>query len=192
MGLFGFLKRDRGTSAAREWHKDWETAVERLDREAPARLEARLRGGPPLGPPQDDVEVEEEMLQALRDLLAIEADLARAVLPTIETSHRVAHGERCHFNAPVSMPDDPQQPTGRLLLTSGRAAFAGGSRTPAIPWHAARDVIRAGRDVLFVRAGGDEAVRFRCNSFSDALCGAAVARHLLRAARPKAGGRDTL
>jgi hypothetical protein len=191
MGLFGFLKRDRG-AAARGWHKDWEAAVERLDRDAPAALEARLRGGPPLGLPEGDVEVEEEMLQGLRDVLALEAGLASGILPAIETSHRVAHGERCHFNAPVSMPDDPQQPTGRLLLTSGRAAFAGGSRAPAIPWHAARDVVRAGRDVMIVRAAADEAVRFRCNSFSEALCGAAIARYLIRGARKAVAARDAL
>jgi hypothetical protein len=183
MKLFRFLKRDRTTDAAREWHQDWETAVARLDADAPSRLEARLRGGPPLDPLNGDVEVEEEMLQALGDVLALERDLANAVLPVIDTSHRVAHQERCHFNAPVSMPDDPLQPTGRLLLTSGRAAFAGASRAPAIPWHAAREVVRAGRDLVIVRAGADDGARFRCNSFSDALCGAAIARYLIRSAR---------
>jgi hypothetical protein len=81
------------------------------------------------------------------------------------------------------MPDDPAQPTGRLLLTSGRAAFAGGARAPALPWHGLRQVVRAERDLIFVRAGGDDGVRFRCNSFSEAACGAALARHLMRAAR---------
>jgi hypothetical protein len=86
------------------------------------------------------------------------------------------------------MPDDPAQPTGRLLLTSARAVFAGGARTPAIAWHATREVIQSGRDLLFVyrNAQGDEGHRFRCNSFTDALCGAAIARHLMRGAR---GGR---
>lgn len=180
MGLFGFLKRGRGTTAAQDWHTDWEAAVAGLDADAPARLGARLIASPPLG---EDVEVEEEMLQALRDLLALERDLESAVLPAIETSHRVAHGEPCHFSAPVSMPDDPAQPTGRLLLTGGRAVFAGGSRTPAVSWHAAREVIRQGRDLIVVRSNGDDGYRFRCNTFTDALCGAAIARHLMRAAR---------
>lgn len=164
----------------RGWHQAWDAAVAALDAEAIPRLEARLRAQAPLA---DDVEVEEEMLQGLRDLVALQRGLAASQLPHIETAHRVAAGEPCHFSAPVSMPDDPAQPTGRLLLTSSRAAFAGGSRTPSIPWHAARDVIRTGRDLIVVRGGSDDGCRFRCNSFSDALCGAAIARHLIHTAR---------
>jgi hypothetical protein len=181
MRLFGWLKKSDGAAAAvREWHRSWDAAVAALDASAPARLEAALRGTPPLA---DDVEVEEEMLEALRDVLALERELAAAVLPVIETTHRVAHGETCHYSAPVSMPDDPAQPTGRLLLTTGRAAFAGGSRSPAVPWHATRDVLRSGRDLILVKAGADEGIRFRCNTFSDAVRGAAIARHLARAGR---------
>jgi hypothetical protein len=173
------MRRGRGDGAARRWHDDWQTAVEALDESAPARLEAQLSSGA-FGP---DTEVEEEMLQALRDVLALARDLAASRLPRVETTHRVAAGEPCHFLAPVSMPDDPAQPTGRLLLTSSRAVFAGGSRAPAIAWHAAREVLRAGRDLVFVRTASDDAYRFRCNSYSDAVCGAAIARHLMRAAR---------
>jgi hypothetical protein len=179
MGLLGFLKRGRGDDAARAWRRACERAIDTLDAAAPARLAADLPG---LAPPGGDVEVEAEMLQALGDVLALERDLAAGALPAIETAHRVAAGERCHYSAPVSMPDDPAQPTGRLLLTSGRAAFAGGARTAPLPWHGLRQVVRAERDLIFVRAG-DEGVRFRCNSFSDAACGAALARCLMRAAR---------
>jgi hypothetical protein len=178
--LFGWFRRGGTAAAVDDWHHEWEAAVAALDPDAPARLEARLRGVAPLAP---DVEVEEEMLQALRDLLALECELAARRLPAIETTHRVAAGEPCHYSAPVSMPDDPAQPTGRLILTAGRAAFAGGSRTPAMAWHTARDVVRAGRDLIFVRLGADNGFRFRCNSYSDAVCGAAIARHLMRAAR---------
>jgi len=176
MSLFGFLKRGRRDEAARDWLQDWERAVEAGDAEASARLRAALAVRAAAG---DEVELEEEMLQALDDLRALERNLAAGELPTIETSHRVAAGERCHFSAPVAMPDDPAQPTGRLLLTSGRAAFAGAARAPAVPWHATRSVIRAGRDIVFVRAGSDDGIRFRCNSFSDAVCATAIARHLL-------------
>ena len=182
MGVFDWFKR-RGSGSAnavQAWHQAWETALAELDAGAPARLDGWLKADPPIA---DDLEIEEEMLEALRDVLALERDLAAAALPVIETSHRAAAGETCHFSAPVSMPDDPAQPTGRLLLTSGRAAFAGGSRAPAIPWHAARDVVRSGRDLLFVRAGADTGWRCRCNSYTDALRGAAIARHLTRAAR---------
>jgi hypothetical protein len=180
MRLFGWFKKDGAGAAAREWHRQWDAAMAALDDSAPARLEARLRSAPPLG---DDVEVEEEMLEALRDALSLQRDLAAARLPIIDTAHRAAGGEACHFSAPVSMPDDPAQPTGRLLLTSGRLAFAGGSRISPLPWHAARDVVRTGRDVIVVRLGVDEGYRFRCNTFTDAARAAAIARHLVRTAR---------
>jgi len=184
MGLLGRFfggTSDNGTSrAARAWRQAWEKAVAAPDRAALAHLEATLRHEPPLSA---DLEVEEEMLDALRQLVDLDLAGADAPLPVLETSHRVVGLDRCHFSAPVSMPDDPGQPTGRLLLTSSRAVFAGGSRTPSLAWHAARDVVRTGRDLLFIRVGVDEGYHFRCNSFADAVCGAAIARHLMRGAR---------
>src|SRR5918993_1268533 len=113
------------------------------------------------------------------------SDLAAARVPIVETTHRVVGTDRCHFSAPVSVPDDPAQPTGRLLLTSTRAVFAGGARTPALPWHGVREIVQAGRDVIFVlaRAGEETGQRFRCNSDAEALCGAAIGRHLIKSAR---------
>jgi len=122
------------------------------------------------------------MLEALRQLVDLSRELDASRLPIVETSHRVAGADVCHFSAAVSVPDDPAQPTGRLLLTSRRAAFAGGGRVPSLPWHAVREVVQNGRDVLVVRAGADEGIRFRCNSFADAVCGAAIARYLARQA----------
>jgi hypothetical protein len=182
MGLFRWLKKqpvDRGTRA---WREAWTAAVTSLDGEAIASLEAALRQQPPLA---DDLEIEEEMLDGLRQLVALARELADARLPVVETTHRVVGTDRCHFSAPVSLPDDPSQPTGRLLLTSARVAFAGGARTPALPWHAVREVLQNGRDVTFVigRAGEEGGQRFRCNSYGEALCGAAIARHLVRLAR---------
>jgi hypothetical protein len=188
MGIFGWLrnKSHGGENAeARAWREAWSQAVASLDTGAVAPLEAALRRTPGFA---DDLEIEEEMLDALRQLLDLEGELAASRIPVVETTHRVVGSDRCHFSAPVSMPDDPVQPTGRLLLTSTRAVFAGGARTPALPWHAAREVIQSGRDLFFVfrSAQDDGGHRFRCNSFADALCGAAIARHLLRSAR---GGR---
>ena len=184
MGLLDWFRRNGAgpSRAARDWHAAWDTALASLDGDAPARLEAWLRREPTLA---TDLEVEEEMLDALREALAMAPDLAAARLPVVETSHRAAAGETCHFSAPVSMPDDPAQPTGRLLLTSARAVFAGGARTPALPWHAVREVVQTGRDVIFVtsRAGDADGQRFRCNSYAEALCGTAIARHLVRQAR---------
>src|SRR6185503_14752721 len=183
MGLFGWLKKKPdggGESEARAWREAWTAAVAALDATAIERLEAALTRIPPFA---DDLEIEEEMLDGLRHLVALAAELEAGRLPNVDTSHRVVGADRCHFSAPVSMPDDPAQPTGRLLLTSSRVVFAGGSRTPAVPWHATREVLQRDRDLLFVRAGADEGYRFRCNSFADALCGAAIARHLIRSAR---------
>lgn len=182
MGLLDWFKGNGAAPAraVREWHAAWERALADLDAGAPGTLEAWLRRDPALA---EDTEIEEEMLDALREALSLAPDLAASRLPVIETTHRAAAGESCHYSAPVSMPDDPAQPTGRLLLTSGRAAFAGGSHTPSMPWHATRDVIRAGRDLIFVRAGATDGFRFRCNTYGDAVRGAAIARHLTQAAR---------
>jgi hypothetical protein len=181
MGLFDWLRKtERGHNGdARKWREAWTSAVATLDADAVEALDAALHRHPPFA---DDVEIEEEMLDGLRQLLVLERELAASRLPLIETSHRVVGVDRCHFSVPVSMPDDPAQPTGRLLLTSTRAVFAGGARTPAVPWHAADEVGHAGRDLLVALRNG-EAQRFRCNSFADALCGAAIARHLMRQAR---------
>jgi hypothetical protein len=187
MELFGWFRKKghESTNGARKWREAWTQAVAALDAGAVAPLEAALRATPPLA---DDLEFEEEMLEALKHLLELERELTASGVPVVETSHRVVGSDRCHFSAPVSMPDDPAQPTGRLLLTSTRAVFAGGSRAPALPWHATREVIQSARDLLFISKHGpeDQGHRFRCNSFADALCGAAIARHLMRTAR---GGR---
>jgi hypothetical protein len=187
MGLFGWLRTAPGAGdgkAARAWREAWTKAVASLDAAAVAPLETALRATPPFA---DDLEIEEEMLDALKQLLELERELAASRLPGVETSHRVVGSDRCHFSAPVSMPDDPAQPTGRLLLTSTRAVFAGGTRAPALAWHATRDVIQSGRDLLLLHAHGDDGHRFRCNSFTDALCGAAIARHLMMRSRQSAG-----
>ena len=177
MGLIGWFRKDG--RAVREWRDRWKTAVAGQDAAAVAELEAVLRRRPPIA---EDLELEEEMLDALRQLVALSQDLDASRLPVVETTHRVVGTDVCHFNAAVSVPDDPAQPTGRLLLTSRRAAFAGGGRVPSLAWHAVRHVVRDGRDVLLV-GSGDTAVRFRCNSFPDAVCGAAIARYLARQAR---------
>ena len=181
MALFGWLSRRSKDDGTQAWRNEWNAAVEALDASAVARLEAGLRR---MQPPADDLEVEEEMLDGLKQLLALESAIAASGPPTMDTTHRVVGADACHFSAPVSVPDDPAQPTGRLLLTSTRAVFAGGARTPAVPWHALRQVVRQGRDLLFVttRGGEDDGVRYRCNSYGEALCAAAIARHLVERA----------
>lgn len=184
MGIFGWLTGKSTAPATGAWRDAWASAVASPDATAVARLDAALHQQPPLA---DDLEVEEEMLEGLRQLVDLHRDLAANRPPIIETTHRVVGTDLCHFSAPVSIPDDPAQPTGRLLLTSTRGVFAGGTRAPALPWHGVREVIQTGRDLLFVhnRAGTDDGQRFRCNSFGEALCAAAIARYLVGRARTR-------
>ena len=182
MGIFSWLTRKNGNAAARTWHEQWARAVASPDPSAVVSLEAALRRQPPFS---DDVELEEEMLDALRQLVELTCELDASRLPTVDTSHRLVGTDVCHFSAAVSVPDDPAQPTGRLLLTSRRAAFAGGGRVPALAWHAVRQVVQDGRDILFIHLGGADGVRFRCNSFGDAVCGSAIARFLVQRQRGK-------
>lgn len=178
VNIFEWFGRRNG-GATRAWRERWRQAVAAPDSSELSALETALHRHPPMA---DDLELEEEMLEALRNLVDLSAALADSRLPVVETSHRVVGRDVCHFSAAVSIPDDPAQPTGRLLLTSTRAAFAGGARLPALPWHAVREVVHDGRDVLIQRAG-DEIVRFRCNSFTDAVCSAAIARFLVQRRR---------
>lgn len=141
-----------------------------------SRLEAALDA---LGLPEESVEIEREMLDGLRTLCELDRQIATAGLPLIETGHRLAAGDPCHYSAPVSMPDDPAQPSGRLLMTSRRAAFAGGGGR-AVAWHAVSDVLQFDRDIVLVVRGQEQALRYRCNSFGDALAGARIARQLSR------------
>src|SRR3954471_22134418 len=137
MGLFGWLTR-RTDAGTRAWRDEWTAAVAALDAGAVPRLEAALRQEAPLA---DDLEIEEEMLDGLRQLVALQRELGAGRAPIVETTHRVVGADRCHFSAPVSLPDDPAQATGRLLLTSRRAVFAGGARNPALPWHGVREIV---------------------------------------------------
>ena len=79
----------------------------------------------------DDVEIEEEMLDGLERLVALTGELQASRLPSVETTHRVVGTDVCHYSAPASMPEDPAQPSGRLLLTGTRAVFIGGAKLTA-------------------------------------------------------------
>jgi hypothetical protein len=127
--------------------------------------------------PEQDIELEQEMLDGLRAAVALAAALESGRVPTVETRHRVIGTEACHFSAPASMPDDPLQPSGRVLITPTRLAFVGGApRT--IRLHGVADVVHSERDVALIRAGREHLDRFRFNSYADALCAALLVRHL--------------
>ena len=184
MALWRWLLKRKNSSRKDDvalWNAAWLDAVSAPDAGRLAELETALAHRRSNG--DLDVEIEDEMLDGLRQLVALQHDLDAGSLPKIETTHQLVRADRCHFSAPVSMPDDPAQPTGRLLLTSSRAVFAGGARVPGLAWPAVREVVQNGRDLMFVRVGVEGGHRFRCNSFADVLCAAAIARHLMRRAR---------
>ena len=188
MGLWGWLKGSsaRTNGKVETWRREWSNAVAHPDAASLESLRAGLHTDPPFA---DDIEIEEEMLEGLERLLALTHDLAEGRLPHLDTTHRIVGADACHFSAPVSMPEDPAQPTGRLLLTGTRAVFAGGARPTVLAWHATAEVVQAERDVLLVRADRSAMYRFRCNNYGDALTGAALARHLAARARGSARSR---
>jgi len=175
----GFLRRllaprhlNRGV---KEWRKSWTEVAAAPDREKLRDLRARLDQ---LTPPDGDLEVEREMLDGLDHLVEFAAAVADRGLPALPTGHRVVGADVCHFSAPASMPDDPAQPSGRLILTNARAIFVGGARGVTLAWHAVAQPLQADRDLVLVRVDGSALHRFRCNSFDDALCAAFIARRL--------------
>jgi hypothetical protein len=140
-----------------------------------------------LGHAPDDIEIEREMLDALHDAAELATAIRHTGLPLVATGHRVVGIETCHYTAPASMPDEPGQPGGRLLLTSGRAIFVGGANRIA-PWHSIGDASHLERDIVLIRADREQVYRFRCNSYSDALRGAFIARELVAVRRrPRPG-----
>lgn len=181
MGLFDWLK-GRGApledSRLRRWRDGWAqvAGVTQYRPDQITRLAAELDS---FGLPDDDVEIEREMLDALRDREALLASVQTSGLPTVETGHRVVRGEPCHYSAPVSMPEEIGQPAGRLLLTSSRAIFVGGAKGVVAAWHTISEATHRERDVLLIRNGHEQVHRFRCNSYGDALRAAFIARELL-------------
>jgi hypothetical protein len=187
MRLLEWLKRrgaPPGDRRLREWRRAWAQAVAAPDSERIRRLREHLDA---LGHAPDDIEIEREMLDALHDAAELATAIRHTGLPLVATGHRVVGIETCHYTAPASMPDEPGQPGGRLLLTSGRAIFVGGANRIA-PWHSIGDASHLERDIVLIRADREQVYRFRCNSYSDALRGAFIARELVAARRrPRPG-----
>jgi hypothetical protein len=180
MGLLRWLKlqtRSETESKLDEWRRAWQAACASVDGARVGSLTASLQE---LQLPEEEIEIEREMLAGLEQLVLLHGDVAAKGFPILETGHRVVGTDRCHFSAPASMPDDPAQPSGRLILTNARAIFAGGARATTLPWHAVADVLQQDRDVILVRHDRETLYRFRCNVFADALSAAFLARALSR------------
>lgn len=178
MHLFGWFRKKHPNSADAKlgkWRQQWLAAVTAAD---PSAVAALTTGLDSLGLSDDETEIEREMLDGLADFTQLRANLDAGQLPIVQTGHRVVGTDICHFSTPCSMPDDPAQPSGRLIFTAGRAIFAGGARALTIPWHMVADVVQQERDVALVRHDRETFYRFRCNNYSDALCGGLLARTL--------------
>ncbi len=188
MGLLGWLTKRKSSTRGKMdgWHRQWRDVCQTPSLEAVVELGEALDA---FTLPEDEVEVEREMLAGLRHLTERQA-AAGGSLPVVETGHRVVGTDRCHFSAPASMPDDPAQPSGRLILTHIRAIFAGSSKATTIPWHAVSEVLHQGRDVILIRRDGETLYRFRCNVFGDALEAAWLARTLADGFRPSTRRRN--
>jgi hypothetical protein len=173
--LLRLLKRRRVDEGVERWRRAWAEAAAHPDAERARALRTELDQ---LTRSDDDLEIEREMLDGLDRVVQFAVAVGAGGLPAIATGHRVIGADVCHFSAPASMPDDPAQPSGRLLLTNVRAIFVGGARGVTVPWHAIAQPVQGDRDLVLVRSDGTALYRFRCNSFDDALCGAFIARRL--------------
>ena len=191
MGWFDWLRRGSAEDAwIAEWRKAWAAAVEHPDAAAAAALRVRLdtagsglpggdgRGSRSSRSNDERFEIEREMLEGLEAVVELGATLESRGPELIATGHRAVGGDRCYFSAPVSVPDDPTQPSGTLLLTNVRAIFVGGARAVTIPWHAVGRAFAQNRDLVLIRGDQQNLHRFRCNSFADAMRAACLARHL--------------
>jgi hypothetical protein len=187
--MLGWLRKRRangGTDRLDDWRRRWREAAAAPEGVVVESLSADLND---LALPEEEIEIEREMLDGLDQAWRLHVALAADGLPVVETGHRVVGTETCHFSAPSSMPDDAAQPSGRLIFTGARAIFAGGARALTLPWHAVADVAQQERDVILVRHDRETFHRFRCNVFADALCAGLLARTLARRARGGRAGR---
>ena len=91
---------------------------------------------------------------------------AAGALPVLETQHRAIGSDTCHLAVPVSRPDQTGA-FGKLFLTNRRVIFSGPSPAAIGIGHIIK-AERHERDVVIV-AGGAGLLRFRCNSFGDAM-----------------------
>jgi hypothetical protein len=143
------------------WWRDAEQAAAAPSAEALEALHARVA---PADADLDEAERQEEMVDGLRQMLAV---AETADLPVVVTQHRVIGADACYFVAPVSLAGDVASP-GKLFLTADRLIFASG-KVQAWPWHRVHEVARAGRLLAVVLNGGTEGARLQCNTYGDAL-----------------------
>ncbi len=142
-------------------------------------LEALLRKPAEVGLPEEDVELEIEALQGALDALSLREAIARGggELPIVEHQHKALGDDRCHFLASVFLASDAADRTGRLFLTDRRLLFLA-SPLLSLSWGSVAAIEAQDRDLVIAAVSRGVVYRFRCNSFSDARCGAVIAQAL--------------
>jgi hypothetical protein len=184
IGRFNGKNADPAAAARAAQVREFRAAVARDLRDDPsledrAALEALLRMPDEQGLPGDEVELETEALQGALDVIALKEAVATGGLPVIEHQHRALGADRVHFLASAFLASDGSDRTGRLFLTNRRLVFV---TTPmvAVSWGGILSIDQKARDLVIMTTGRDTLYQFRCNSFSDARCGAFIARQLKR------------
>ena len=179
MGLREWLTRRRGHTIdprLRRWRERWAAVLAAAEGDQIASLAGELDA---IGCPEDEIEVEREMVQALIDRQDLAASVRATGLPRVDTRHRIVRAEPCHYSEPASMPDEPGQPCGRLLFTATRAIFIGGGKTISAAWHTIARSLHTERDLVFLENRHEQSYRFRCNTYGDALRAAFIAQELV-------------
>lgn len=174
-----FFRRRAQADPLAGWRQRWAAAIDAPDRGRVEALRAELAADGAVEE-DDEREIEREMLEGLEALAVLASQAAAGGLPEVPTGHRAAGRDTCHFVARAGMPDDPDSPSGTLLLTSSRLVFVGGRRSLTVPWHALSACVRQDRDLLIARVDRPDPSRIRCNTYGDALQAAFVARVLSR------------
>ena len=181
---FGGKAADPEAEARAARLRAFRAAVKRDLRDDPsaedrAALEALLRMPDEQGLPADEVELETEALQGALDVITLKETVAREGLPVIEHQHRALGADRVHFLASAFLASDGSDRTGRLFLTNRRLVFV---TTPmvTVSWGGILSIEQQARDLVIATTGRDTLYQFRCNSFSDARCGAFIAKQLKR------------
>ncbi|HEY8550178.1 MAG TPA: hypothetical protein VIL35_09505 [Vicinamibacterales bacterium] len=133
-----------------------------LDRE---RLEALRREAASLGVPEEEVELELEMVEGGLAELDFREEIARTGLPVVAHQHKALGADRCHLIASATLLAGEHGRPGRLFVTEHRLVFLA-SPMLAVPWNGVHRVEQSGRDVIVAATRG-ATFRFRFGSFAD-------------------------
>jgi hypothetical protein len=105
------------------------------------------------------------------------ARLQNGEFPVAVAPDPLAHGDICHFVAPVRFGRRRADQYGHLVLTAGWLKFRG-TQDMSVTWDELADAQRAGREIVVSFAGSRRLLRFACHSAAEAARGAVIARYL--------------